>query len=233
MASAQTATLDAVNECKRMTQYLIAALEEQKAKTLNYEELLAEWTRRQGLYTSSKAQFDRLCVATGCASATEGDVQKRGCNPMCLNWVTLNPAPLKPTPPVPPDLGTFVCSICSQSVDIDANAGRDINVLQGAINQQMACTTTLEKQISDAASSDASDDASDDASSGSGSSNAGSNPPPVTTNTTTDESSSQKSNIWTYVIVGIILVILIIGILVAIYFFTGDDDTPIRAETTK
>lgn len=230
MASAKTATLDAVNECKRMTQYLIAALEEQKAKTLNYEELLAEWTRRQGLYTSSKAQFDRLCAATGCASATEGDVQKRGCNPMCLNWATLNPAPLKPTPPVPPDLGTFVCSICSQSVEIDANAGRDINVLQGAINQQMACTTTLEKQISDAASSDASDDAS---------SGSGSNPPPpvkpppVTTNTTTDESPSQKSNIWTYVIVGIILVILIIGILVAIYFFTGDDDTPIRAEIVK
>lgn len=224
MASTKTAILEAaVKDCKDATKLWQDALEEQKEQIRIHNLLHKEWERRQGLYNLSKQIFENRCTPS-CRSAQPGDVQKLGCHPLCLNWGVLNPIPIEPKL-VQPDFGDFVCTSCNQIVDIDAVAGNNID-MNDAINLQMTCTANLEKQISDASSG-----------SSSGSSyGAGSNlTSPVkqssTATTTTNEDPSQKSNIWTYVIVGIILVILIIGILIAIYFFTGDDDTPIFAET--
>ena len=231
--SAQTATLEAVNECKKMTEYMMQALKEQESKQKSYMELLAEWERRQGLYNSSLSQYQSKCSSpSGCLTpGSQGGVQRLGCDPMCLNWLRMNPtfASHKPVAPVPPDLGTFVCSICAQSVDINATAGDTVNVMKNAINQQMSCTTTLDKQISDAAATGTA----------AGGTNAGtplpgttvSKPPtmPITSTATPPE---EKSNTTMYIIIGaIIITLIIIGIVIAL-LFSGSEEPPAKIRTS-
>lgn len=233
--SAQAATLEAVNECKKMTGYMMQALTEQEAKQKSYMELLAEWERRQGLYNASLSQYKSKCSSpSGCLTpGSQGGVQRLGCDPMCLNWLRMNPsfAAHKPVAPVPPDLGTFVCSICAQSVDINATAGDAVNVMKNAINQQMTCTTALDKQISDSAA----------AVPNASGTNAGtptapapvparSTSVPVTTETAETTTEEEKSNTTMYIIIGaIILTLIIIGIVIAL-IFSGDAEPAIRTK---
>jgi hypothetical protein len=108
-------------------------------------------------------------------------------------------------------------------VDVSGIAGGDINVLKGAINQQMTCTTTLEKQISDAANTDTA----------AGGTNAGTPTPPapvaplpIITPKIQPVKPTKKDNTGTYVVVGIIILILIIiGIVIAL-LLSGEEEVP-------
>lgn len=140
-----SATTEAAKQCKAMTQMMIDALEKQKEDTAKHDQLVAEYQRRVGLYNASQVEYKSLCPG----SCVAGGVQQYGCHPMCTNWARLNPLP-QPVPDyVPPDLGTFVCSICSQVVDVSGIAGRDITVAENAIKQQQTCIANAEKQVTD------------------------------------------------------------------------------------
>lgn len=140
MSQNQLLTKAAIEECRAMTTELKSAIAARAAQQKTYDDLAMEYQRRKGIYDSAHQLFLQTCSGS-CAS---GGVQRYGCDPMCTNWRALNLEPTPPTPPVFPSLGQFVCQICSQSVDVSATAGRDI---QTAVNQQMECTATLEKQL--------------------------------------------------------------------------------------
>lgn len=226
-----SATLEAIAECKNMTELLKADLAKYDAQKLEDQKLVAEWGRLKTIYDASKAVYDARCGG----SCRAGGVQRYGCDPLCRNWSTLNSvAPIHP-PAVPlPYPGTYVCSICSQAVDISGVAGGDINVLKNAINQQMTCTTTLEKQISDMAESGAAID-----------SNAGAPVAPtpvkpiipistVTTETSQEVSQPETSNTKTFIIIGAVLIILIIiGVLVAWILMSGPDEEAAEPQKIK
>lgn len=134
------ATVDAARQCKLMTQMMSDAIEKQRVDQEKYANLYGEYQRRMGTYLASKAEYQSKCPST-CANGASPD-----CHPMCYNWMRLNPAWQEPQPYIPPDLGTFVCSICSQVVDISGTAGRDINFAENAIQQQQTCITEIEKK---------------------------------------------------------------------------------------
>lgn len=141
MAQVQKASLEAIEECKKMTSLMTDAINTRAAQQKDYDDRMVEYQRRKGLRDAARIEYTSKC-AGACAY---GGVQEKGCHPMCTNWLRLNPEPIAPSAPIFPDLGTFVCTICSQSVDIAATASRDINVAKGAISQQMSCISSLEK----------------------------------------------------------------------------------------
>ena len=141
MAQVQKASLEAIEECKKMTSLMTDAINTRAAQQKDYDDRMVEYQRRKGLRDAAFIEYTSKCGG----ACTYGGVQEKGCYPMCTNWLRLNPVPIAPSAPIFPDLGTFVCTICSQSVDIAATASRDINVAKGAISQQMSCISSLEK----------------------------------------------------------------------------------------
>lgn len=140
----EAATQAAVAECKQMTTLLQTALKEREAQQTKYNALVAEYKRQKGIYDASRAVYLTKCRGD-CQS---GGVQRYGCDPMCRNWTALNIEPAMPVAPVFPSLGQFICSVCSQSVDMSAlNAGDDLSVARNAISQQMTCTASIENEM--------------------------------------------------------------------------------------
>lgn len=145
MSQTQQATAGAIEECKQMTKRMSDIIAERGVQQKHFDDKMLEYQRRKGLRDMALIDYNRYCSGD-CAF---GGVQKKGCNPMCTNWVYLNPEPIPPAAPVFPDLGAFACTICTQNVDLKALASKDVNIARKALQQQMSCVTNLEaKQTS-------------------------------------------------------------------------------------
>ena len=223
----QVATLAAVAECKKMTNLLRQTIAKREATQKTYDDLMQEYLRKKGNYDAAAAQYGQRCID----NCRGGGVQRYVCDPMCSN-IGLNVAPGKPEAPIYPDLGEFVCSICSQSVDISGSAGRDFVLEEKAINQQMTCTTNLENQINAQAAKDAAIAAQNAIASSVPSPSPVTNASqvvnvtrtpsvPNTTATAAAAAPSSKKTLW---IVLMIVIVVIVGILIAILFVMGEDD---------
>jgi len=197
MAQIQKASLEAIEECKKMTALMSAAIDERAKQQRDYDELAAEYQRKLGIYNTARAVYNMKC-GDECASGGFD------CHPMCQNWARLNPEPIMPERPIFPDLGTFVCTICNQSVDLSAAASRDVNIARDAVQQQMNCISRVGQTAGDTAQTDTATAA----------------PAAAAPKSTAPADETKK---W-YIYGAIGVVIILIAIAIVIYFVMGDDD---------
>jgi hypothetical protein len=141
--SAAPITTQAINNCSALTTQFEAALASLDKTRKDHDDLMVEYNRRRSVYDSAMAMHKIKCTGN-CASYNGSDYY---CDPVCRNLLHLNPIePYKPDPIVVPGFGSFICQICEQNVNIDANAGRDA-IISG-INQQMSCIASAEGKLS-------------------------------------------------------------------------------------
>lgn len=198
-----TVTREDISECREATQALRDAIDQYKADYARYQELQTEYQRRLSAYRAEQ-QF----ASTYCTGACENGGPT--CNPRCRNIRKFLIEPIAPSAFVPPNFGNFVCTICQQNVNIDAQTGGDVNVASDAINQQMQCTALAETAL-DAASE--------------GTSTLGENKTTSDGATTSTENAKKKKAIviaMSMILIFIIIIAIVIGIILSSRKKTAD-----------
>lgn len=209
-------TKTAAAECANMTKLLASALDDARKAQDRYDDAMMDYQEKYRVYSLGRDTYGSLCSGN-CA---RGGVVEHGCHPICTNWTRLHPEPTRPAQPIQPNFGTFVCQVCSQSVDINALASRDVNVSQNALKQLQTCTVNLAGDQGKVIAGSESTKKETTTTS--------------TTSTTSATTAPRKTNSTTILwIIGIIIFVVIAVVIAIVAMTWSDDDEEYEEEFTS